>query len=59
MKLGALNYIRGGFEKLFTTSLDYAPLNPIRPSRWLAALSNEESSNVSTMVIDAEIKDGL
>ena len=32
-EVGAINYIRGGFEKLFTTSLDYAPLNPIWPSR--------------------------
>ena len=58
-EVGAMNYIRGGFEKLFTTSLDYAPLNPIWPSRWLATLFDEESYNMSTMVIDAEIKDGL
>ena len=58
-EVGAMNYIRGGFEKLFTTSLDYTPLNPIWPSRWLATLFDEESSNMSTMVTDAEIKDGL
>ncbi|XP_075655041.1 uncharacterized protein LOC142625236 [Castanea sativa] len=57
-KDGAMNYIRRGFEKLFKTSLNHAPLNPIRPSRWLASLSNEERSNMSTMVTDAKIKDG-
>ena len=31
-EIGAMNYIRKGFERLFTTSLDLAPLNPIRPS---------------------------
>ena len=34
-EVGAMNYIRRGFERLFTTSLDAAPLNPIRPSWWL------------------------
>ncbi|XP_075665226.1 uncharacterized protein LOC142634861 [Castanea sativa] len=54
-----MNFIRGGFEKLFTTSLEFAPLTPPQPSRWQAALSNEEKENLSVVVTDAEIKDGL
>ena len=54
-----MNHIRRGFERLFTTSLDLAPLNPIRPSWWLASLSDEDRSNMSGMVTNAEIKDGL
>jgi len=56
---GAMNHIRRGFEKLFTTSLDLATLNPMRPYWWLNSLFDEERSSLGGMVTDAEIKDGL
>ena len=56
---GAMNHIRRGFEKLFTTSLDLATLNPMRPHWWLNSLFDEERSSLGGMVTDAEIKDGL
>ena len=56
---GAMNHIRRGFEKLFTTSLDLATLNPMRPHWWLNSLFDEERSSLGGMVTDAEIKDGI
>ena len=56
---GAMNHIKRGFEKLFTTSLDSASLNPLRPQWWLNSLSDEERSSLGGMVTNDEIKDGL
>ncbi|KAK9988441.1 hypothetical protein SO802_028680, partial [Lithocarpus litseifolius] len=56
---GAMEYIRGGFTKLFTTSLSYSILSPTQPSRWQAALSENESLSLSTPVTNEEIKQGL
>ena len=53
-----MNHIRG-FERLFTTSLDHATLNPIRPSWWLTSLSDEDRSIMGGMVTNAKIKDGI
>ena len=58
-EVGAINHIRRGFEQLFTTSLNVAPLNPIRPSWWLAGQSDEDRSIMNGMVTDAKIKDDL
>ena len=55
-ELGVMNYIRGGFDKLFTTSLEYTPLTPPQSSRRQAALFKEDRVNLSTSVTDAEIK---
>ena len=54
-----MNHIRRGFEKSFTTSLESASLNPLRPQWWLNSLSDEERSSLGGMVTNAEIKDGL
>ena len=56
---GAMNHIRKGFEKLFTTSLESTSLNPLRPQWWLNSLSDKERSSLGGMVTDAEIKDSL
>ena len=53
---GAMEYIRGGFSKLFTTSLYHSNLYPAYPSRWQAALSEDESLCLSNPVTDEEIK---
>ena len=58
-ELGVMNYIRGGFDKLFITSLEYTPLTPPQPSRRQAALSEEDRVSLSTLVTDVEIKEGL
>ena len=58
-EVGTMNFIRGGFEKLFTTSLESSPFHPSRPSKWQAVLTEEERSNLGAMVTDVEIKDGL
>lgn len=55
---GAMNHIKRGFERLFTTSLDFATINPMQPPWWLNSLFDEESSSLGGMVMDAEIKDG-
>lgn len=58
-EVGTMNFTRAEFEKLFTTSLEFAPLTPLQPSWWQAALSDEERSNLSVVVTNAKIKDGL
>jgi len=58
-ELGVMNYIRGGFDKLFITNLEYTPLTPPQPSRRQAALSEEDRVSLSTLVMDVEIKEGL
>lgn len=54
-----MEYIRGGFAKLFPSSLTYSLLSPPHPSRWQVALSNDESLSLSTPVTNEEIKQGL
>lgn len=58
---GAMEYIRGGFAKLFTSSLTYSLLSPPHLSRWQAALSEDESLSLSlsTPVTNEEIKQDL
>ena len=58
-EVGTMNFIRGGFEKLFKTSLEFSLLHSSHPSKWQVALSEEERSNLGVLVTDAEIKDGL
>lgn len=54
-----VEFIRLGFDKIFTSSLDSAPLTPPQPSQWQFALTEEEKHSLSMLVSDVEIKDGL
>lgn len=54
-----MDFIRKGFSKLFTSSLDSAPLNLSPPSTWQATLTEEEMVRLSLPATDAEIKEGL
>lgn len=54
-----MNFISGGFEKLFTTSLESSLLHPPQPSKWQVVVTEEERSNLGAMVTNVEIKEGL
>ena len=60
-ELGVMNYIRKGFDKLFTTSLECTPITPPppQPSRWQVALFEDDNVSLNTPITDAEIKEGL
>ena len=56
---GAMDYIRGGFVKLFTSSLTRSSITTPQPSRWQATLSKEDGLSLCSLVSDEEIKHGL
>ena len=56
---GAMDYIRGDFVKLFTSSLTQSSITTPQPLRWQAALSEEDSLSLCSLVSDEEIKHGL
>ena len=56
---GAMDYIRGDFVKLFTSSLTQSSITTPQPLRWQAALSKEDSLSLCSLVSDEEIKHGL
>lgn len=56
---GVMDYIRGGFMKLFTSNLTQSSLTTSQPLRWQAALSEEDSLSLGSPVSDEEIKYGL
>ncbi|KAL0005393.1 hypothetical protein SO802_012954 [Lithocarpus litseifolius] len=56
---GAMDYIKGGFVKLFTSSFTQSSLTTPQPSRWQAALSEEENLSLYSPVSDEEIKHEL
>lgn len=58
-ELGAMNYIREGFSKLFTTTLNCTPFYPPHPSTWQAILSEEDKLNLSMLLLEVKIKEGL
>ena len=60
-ELGVMNYIRKGFDKLFTTSLECTPITPPppQPSRWQVALFEDDQVSLNTPITDAKIKRGL
>lgn len=51
-----MEFIRQGFDKLLTSSLDSAPPTPPQPSLWQTILTEEEKDTLSMPVSDAKIK---
>ena len=51
--------MKGGFAKLFTSSLTCSPFFPPHLSRWQVALFEDESLSLSTPVTGKEIKQGV
>ena len=58
-EFGAMNYIREGFSKLFTTTLVYSPFHLPPPSRWQAVLSKKDKGSLNMPVSEVKIKKGL
>ena len=56
---GTISFIREGFSKLFSTTLDYSPLHISQPSRWQVVLSKEDKGSLNLPVSDDEIREGL
>ena len=58
-EFGAMNYIKEGFRKLFTTTLVYSLFHLPPPFKWQAVLSKEDKGNLNMPVSEVEIKEGL
>ena len=58
-EFGAMNYIKEGFRKLFTTTLVYSLFHLPPPSKWQAVLSKEDKGSLNMPVSEVEIKEGL
>ena len=56
---GAMDYIRGGFVKFFTSSLTQSSITTPKPSRQQAALYEEDSLSLCSPVSNEEIKHRL
>ena len=56
---GTISFIREGFSKLFSTTLDSSPLDIPQPSRWQAVLSEDDKGSLNLLVSDDEIREGL
>ena len=54
-----MNYIKEGFSKLFTTTLDHTPYYSPHPSLWQVVLPEKDKLNLSMPLSEMEIKEGL
>ena len=54
-----MNYIKEGFSKLFTTTLDHTPYYSPHPSLWQVVLPEKDKLNLSMPLSEIEIKEGL